>query len=143
MRMIPSFDGENKFLSNFYPVEIEFEGLAFSSVEAAYQAAKSLDKRTRRAFVLLSASEAKKKGRSIALRSDWEQVKVPIMEELLNQKFAVPELAQLLLETGNAELTEGNWWGDTFWGICKGKGQNMLGVLLMKIREKIKGGKQL
>ena len=34
----------------------------------------------------------------------------------------------------NEELVEGNYWGDTFWGICNGEGTNWLGILLMAER---------
>ena len=59
------------------------------------------------------------------------------MEYLLLQKFFIPELREKLLATGNEELIEGNWWGDTYWGVCKGKGENNLGKSLMKIRTEL------
>ncbi len=59
------------------------------------------------------------------------------MAGLLVQKFQHPELAALLRATDDAELIEGNTWGDTFWGVCKGKGANNLGRMLMEIRSTI------
>jgi predicted NAD-dependent protein-ADP-ribosyltransferase YbiA (DUF1768 family) len=59
------------------------------------------------------------------------------METLLRQKFAHPELRAKLKETNDAELVEGNWWGDRFWGVCRGEGENHLGKLLMKIRAEL------
>ena len=57
------------------------------------------------------------------------------MRQLLMTKFAWPGEQDLLLKTGTAELIEGNWWGDTFWGVFNGAGQNHLGRLLMEVRE--------
>ena len=79
--------------------------------------------------------EAKRMGRQVTLRKDWEDVKISVMEKGLRMKFAIPELRDKLLATGEEELVEGNWWGDTCWGVCKGVGANNLGKLLMKIRE--------
>ena len=42
-----------------------------------------------------------------------------------------------LLATGKATLVEGNSWGDTFWGVCRGKGKNMLGKILMRVRKRL------
>ena len=56
----------------------------------------------------------------------------------LRIKFKNPELRSLLLATGNEELVEGNWWRDTYWGVCEGVGQNKLGKLLMQVREEVK-----
>ncbi|MBZ4649256.1 NADAR family protein [Thermosipho sp. (in: thermotogales)] len=139
MNKITSFRGPYSFLSNFYTCKVYYEGITYRSVEAAFQAAKTLDINTRLKFVNLSALEAKKLGHSIPLRSDWEQVKDEIMEELVRNKFMRNErLRKKLLETGDAELIEGNYWDDMYWGVCNGKGQNKLGKILMKIREELK-----
>lgn len=79
-------------------------------------------------------------GRAIPLRSDWEDVKVSVMRDLLRQKFSTPEMASKLRDTRPHELVEGNWWHDCFWGRCTcsahgGKGENWLGLLLMETRE--------
>ena len=81
---------------------------------------------------------AKKMGRSVSLRPDWEDIKDDIMLEGLYRKFADDELADWLVDTGDEELVEGNWWGDRYWGVCNGVGQNKLGKLLMKVRSEIK-----
>jgi hypothetical protein len=138
---IDSFRGKYRFLSNFFPALCNYEGIVYPTVEHGYQAAKSLDPVVRQTVMkALTAQEAKHMGRSIALRSDWESVKLGVMEDLLRLKFANREVANLLLLTGSEELVEGNWWGDTFWGVCHGIGENHLGRLLMKIREDIKLG---
>ena len=133
--MITSFSGPYRFLSNFYPSIVAYEGMRFSTVEHAYQAAKTLDERER----LWIASRpypalAKKAGKSVTLRRGWEGMKVDVMRELLAQKFTNPGLAQQLLDTGEQDLVEGNTWGDVFWGVCSGRGQNWLGKLLMERR---------
>ena len=135
---ISSFTGDYRFLSNFYPAEVELDGIKYPSVEHAYQAAKTTDKKQREQFhkhPLPTAAESKKLGKKLDLRSDWEGVKLSIMEALLIQKFAHRDLKEKLLETGDALLVEGNTWSDVFWGVDIRKGgQNHLGKLLMKIR---------
>jgi ribA/ribD-fused uncharacterized protein len=134
---ITEFTGRYWFLSNFSPSPVEFEGIVFPTVENAFQSAKTLDLELRKQFIPLGPGQAKRLGRSIPLREDWEEVKVDMMYHLLQEKFKDPELRASLLATGEEELIEGNTWGDRFWGVCKGQGQNMLGRLLMRIRQEI------
>ena len=136
--MINSFTSEYRFLSNFWPAKVTLEGLVFDSVEHAYVAAKTTDAEIRKQVQQIkNTGEVKKFGRTIKLRSDWESVKLSIMEDLLRQKFSNSHLKQQLFLTGSHELVEGNWWGDIFWGVCNGVGENNLGKLLMKIRDEI------
>lgn len=132
---IYGFSGCYMFLSNFYPTKIEYEGLQYNSTEAAYQSAKTLDKQLKLKFVNIIASESKKLGRKLVIRKDWEHVKIDIMYELLLKKFSNQSLKDKLLSTGDKYLEETNYWGDTFWGVSKNKGNNNLGKLLMKVRE--------
>jgi ribA/ribD-fused uncharacterized protein len=74
------------------------------------------------------------------IREDWKDVRLNIMYNLLWIKFNNTELKEALLLTDGYELVEGNWWGDTFWGVCSGYGENYLGKLLMKIRSELKNG---
>ncbi len=136
--MIAAFTGASRFLSNFWPVNVVLDGMVYPSVENAYQAAKTLDVQARRSFQTISASEAKHLGKKLPLRSDWETVKLAVMEGLLRQKFADPDLRERLLATKDQLLEEGNHWGDTFWGVCRGQGHNHLGKLLMLIRDEIR-----
>ena len=135
--MIYSFDGQYRFLSNFWPAEIEVNGLVFPTVETAYQAAKlSLDMPDRvaqqRAFTTMQPGEAKRVGKTCRLRADWNAVKIAIMTRLVAIKFArSTPLARRLQDTNPHELIEGNTWGDTFWGVCNGRGRNELGQTLM------------
>lgn len=132
---ITSFTGDYRFLSNFWLSPVSFEGMAFSTVEHAYQAAKTLDMDDRKRIAQLgSPGMAKRIGRLVTMRPDWEQVKLDVMLQLLLQKFQHEPLRSMLLATTNAELIEGNTWGDVFWGVCRGVGQNHLGKLLMKVR---------
>jgi hypothetical protein len=133
------FRDEYVFLSNFYPCWVEYEGMLYKSVEHAYQAAKSLSIEDRKKVQETEyAGEAKKLGRKLKNRNDWEMVKVGIMEQCLLQKFNDPMLRERLLKLKDYEIVEGNNWGDTFWGIDDKKGgKNILGRLIMKIRDKL------
>ncbi len=136
---ITRFRDEYDFLSNFYVVDIEYDGIVYPSVEHAFQAAKTLDDDERLKISLLDTpTKAKRAGRKVKLRSDWEEVKLDIMKELIVIKFKDPVLKEKLLSTGNATLIEGNTWRDYYWGECRGKGQNHLGKILMEVREMIK-----
>ena len=136
--VIDRFRGEFDWLSNFFLCQVEFEGMNFSNVEAAFQAAKCLDMKERERFFGLSGSQAKRLGRRVELRSDWEEVKIEIMRQVLKSKFTQnSELREKLIATGDTELIEGNNWNDTFWGVCRGKGRNHLGKLLMEVRAEL------
>ena len=139
MKKIDSFENEFAFLSNFYPSKICYEGIEYPTVEHAFQAAKTFDFEQRVAIAAaLAPGKAKRMGRSVSLRPDWEEVKDSIMEELVRRKFKDKRLAIQLWSTGDRELVEGNWWNDTYWGVCNGVGRNQLGKTLMKIRTELK-----
>lgn len=136
---IDSFSGEYRWLSNFYPSDVTLDGVTYATVEHAFQAAKTFDEKMRRVVAAApTPGQAKKLGRGLPLRADWEGVKQSVMLDLLRQKFARGELKGLLLATGEAELVEGNWWGDRYWGVCSGEGTNHLGRLLMQVREELR-----
>jgi ribA/ribD-fused uncharacterized protein len=137
--MIDSFKGEYFFLSNFYECEIKYDGLEYSCVENAFQAQKTLYPADRVMFSgNLSPSIGKRLGRSAKLRSDWENIKDYVMKDLIRIKFKNPELREKLLATGDEILVEGNTWNDHYWGKCDGYGYNMLGQILMLIRDEIR-----
>lgn len=137
--MIDSFREEYYFLSNFYHVDVEYDGIVYKNTEAAFQAQKVLDDNEKLLFSDLYPREAKKLGRRVKLRKDWNDVKDNYMYEICKAKFTQHEdLAEKLLETGDEELVEGNTWNDTYWGVCNGKGKNQLGKTLMRIREELK-----
>ena len=151
------FDGtEYEFLSNFWPSELKLthlyldkvstEPLKYATVEHAYQACKTLNVEER--FAIRTAphpSGAKRLGRICTLREDWEEIKYDVMLDLLRKKFsnAHYELMNKLIETGEDHLVEGNTWHDNNFGVCVcvkcgSMGKNMLGKLLMKVRDEVK-----
>lgn len=138
--MISSFFGQYRFLSNFYPASVVLDGETFPTVEHAYQAAKCIDVQSRDAIRLAAGPViAKRMGRRVKVRPDWDVVRLDVMRSLLKQKFAPDtECSRLLLSTGDEMLVEGNYWNDTFWGVCNGEGKNWLGVLLMEIRDELR-----
>jgi ribA/ribD-fused uncharacterized protein len=138
---IKEFQGENRFLSNFWDAKVVLDGVTYPTVEHAYQAAKTLDKERRKVIQAQpTPGKAKRAGQRVKIRSDWENVKVGIMLDLVRQKFKNNvKLKNRLLATGSEELIEGNTWGDTFWGRCRGVGKNHLGKILMKVRSELDG----
>lgn len=137
--MIDSFRGHNYFLSNFFNAKVTYEGVTYLNNEAAFQAAKVIDIEDRKKFATLNPSEAKKMGRRVKLRKDWEEVKDGIMYNVCYAKFTQnPDLKEKLIATGDKELVEGNTWGDRCWGVCNGVGENRLGKILMRIREELR-----
>jgi len=136
---IDSFRGRYWFLSNFYPCVMDFEGITYPSSEHAFQAAKSHDRNFK-----VSISQVKKPGKAKSLgwkvkcRDDWDDVRVDVMRDVLKAKFGKPNMARMLLETGDAHLEEGNFHGDVFWGTVRGQGENWLGRLLMEVRDNLK-----
>lgn len=138
---VKEFKGEYAFLCNFHKVNVPFvyNGVTYNTSEAAFQASKydgHNSKMVHNVFARCTPDESKKLGRAIKLRKDWEEVKDNIMFDVVKAKFdADPELKQKLLDTGDMELIEGNTWGDTYWGVCNGQGQNRLGTTLMQLRE--------
>ena len=139
MNKIDSFRDRYSFLSNFYEKPVEYNGLVYNNNEAAFQAQKSMDMSERLVFTDMNAPSAKKHGRKIRLRNDWEQVKNTIMYEICLEKFKQnPDLRQKLLDTGNAHLEEDNCWGDREWGTVNGVGKNKLGKILMRVRSELK-----
>ena len=137
--MIDRFDGEYAFLSNYSASPFRINYVLFPTMEHYFQANKA-DNQNDYLHIAYAPTpgEAKRLGRKIQLRSDWEEIKDEVMLTGLRKKFANPELRNLLLATGDEELIEGNYWGDTYWGVCNGVEQNKLGKLLMQVREEIK-----
>jgi ribA/ribD-fused uncharacterized protein len=158
---IDKFRAENRFLSNFWPAKVRYEGEDYDCVEKAYVAAKflketrivvdgkpvSLRELARDAGGPGQVKRLGKKHKS-SIRPDWDDMKLNVMKDLITEKFSAknPELVEQLLATGDAELIEGNSWGDTFWGVVTGgrrkaligQGQNNLGKLLMARRQQLR-----
>lgn len=139
-RTIDQFQGKYRFLSNFWNCPVTYGGITYQNTEAAFQAQKCTDPADRVHFSGLDPSNAKRRGRRVKLRPDWESVKDGLMADIVTAKFEQnPELAARLIATAPAELIEGNSWGDTYWGVCGGQGENRLGLILMAVRSKLAG----
>lgn len=133
--MIADFQGAHRFLSNFYDAPVRYNGLTFNNSEAAFQAQKEQEHIEREKYTRMTASESKKAGKAALLRPDWNNVRIPVMIEIIHAKFTQNrELRKQLLATGDSVLVEGNTWNDQFWGVCRGAGENWLGRILMAER---------
>lgn len=155
--MINKFDGRYRFLSNFYPSEIEYQGIKYPTNEHYYVAMKINDPQFFKGIGNLNVNEAreyistietagqvKRVGRLLSVRKDWDSVKIKVMEYGVRQKFTKhSNLKEMLLSTDSQELVEGNTWHDNFFGSCEcdkcgDKGLNHLGKILMMVRDSIK-----
>ena len=138
-KVIEAFKNEYRFLSNFAPVNVYLDGIGYPTVEHAYQAAKTLDPTWRSSVRnARTPQEARSIGRRGPPRPGWgDELRLKVMRGLLQQKFMQSPYKEQLLGTGDAILIEGNWWGDTFWGVDGTEGENHLGKLLMEIRSEI------
>ena len=127
------------YLSNFWEVPIIYMRLTYRNAESAFQASKCAKPENRLLFQSLLGAEAKALGKKIVMREDWNEVRLSIMWDVLQAKFAQhPDLVAKLIATGNEEIIEGNTWNDKFWGKCNGEGMNHLGIMLMAIRKEVK-----
>lgn len=140
------FTGPYRYLSNFFPAPLVWEGIKFPTSEHAFNAGKTLDQHKRLWIAAApSPGEAKSRGRSVQLRPGWDEtVRYQVMEEVLAAKFADEHLAGWLLATGELELVEANQHHDIHWGVCTcrrhdGVGDNHLGRLLMELRTRLAG----
>ena len=121
--MITKFTGDWNVLSNFYQHPFQLVGGDtppthwWNTAEHAFQAYKATDvfgfTKIRNAR---TPAEAKRLGRDVECRLDWDQVKRELMLRILLSKFAIPELRQRLINTGTEVLVEGNTWNDVYWG---------------------------
>lgn len=138
------FTGKNAYLSNFYDTPVEYNGLTYPNSEAAFQAQKTADPDERVKFTNVTAAEAKKMGKKITLRDDWEDVKVEEMYKICKAKFSQnEEIKNALIATGEQDIIEGNDHYDTYWGVCNGVGANNLGRVLMRVRAELAGKEQI
>lgn len=139
--MIREFQGDWRFLSNFWPCKVKFEGMTFPSAEHAYQAAKTVDVAIRCAIAKLGTpGQAKRFWRGATLPHWDDSRKLAVMRRVVEAKFRDnPSLAKALVATGDTPLQEGNRWGDMFWGVDlrNGIGRNELGKILMDVRKEL------
>jgi len=137
MDIIGKFSGQYEFLSNFYDQAFEYDGYVFKTAEHAYQAQKTIDdvdfEKIKNAD---TPGQAKRLGKKLYNRWDWDDIKLDIMYRIVFAKFSSsPELQKKLIATYPSQLVEANTWNDTFWGVCNGKGENHLGKILMNVRQ--------
>jgi ribA/ribD-fused uncharacterized protein len=140
--MIKGFFGDYRWLSNYHVSPVIYEGVEYGSSEAAYQSAKCDDLYIKSQFQKLTPLQSKQYSKTIPLKKGWDNIKKGIMYQVLVSKFTLtPELSQQLIETGDKYIEETNYWGDTYWGVCEGRGKNILGELLMQIRKELNDNK--
>ena len=130
------FGEEFRYLSNFHICPVYFEGKLYQSSENAYMAAKTEDLAIREQVAMLPPNKAKRFGTTIILRPGWVEMKYDVMSACVFDKFyRNHDIRKLLLDTGDKYLEETNHWGDVWYGVCDGVGQNNLGKILMATRE--------
>ncbi len=136
---IDEFNGIYRYLSNFYPSIIKYEGFSFPTAEHLYQAAKCMNPVDVQSFIeCKTPGEAKRLGSKVIIKENWNDIRLGIMTEIIKMKFDQNTSLQMsLLTTGNIELIEGNTWGDKYWGVCNGVGENHLGKILMAYRDSL------
>lgn len=136
---ILGFFNEYRFLSNFHVHPIMIDGITYPSNEHAYMAYKTDDIELKKIIAKIpTCSAVKRFGQTISLRADWDNYRVAAMLNCQYQKYEDPELAKLLLATGDKYLEETNWWGDRYWGVQDGVGLNMLGKVCMIVRSNLR-----
>ena len=136
---INQFKGDYNFLSNRFNCKVVWRGLKYGSAEAAFQSSKCADETERKVYASCSVDTAIQKGKEQVPYPEWEEEQLDIMESILEAKFEQsPTLMKKLADTGNSILINGNNKHETYWGadLYSWEGENYLGKLLMKIREK-------
>lgn len=145
------FSGKKWFLSNFHECPVTYKGITYKCSEAAFQAQKCRNEADKAQFAELTGKPAKHLGgkngpfkMTPEEMEKWNDDRIPTMKEIQRAKYTQnPELAKMLLETGDAILEEGRagFRADTFWGVntSTGEGENHLGKILMEIRAELQG----
>ena len=132
---IKGFFGDFRFLSNFHETPVLFEGELYPSSENAYQAAKCANLSDRTQFLTCNSYQSKKLARTILVKENWHSIKYDVMAIILFDKFyRNTDIRQNLVDTKQKYLEESNHWGDVYWGVCNGRGENKLGKILMGVR---------
>lgn len=129
--------GRTAGFSNFTTFSVEIEGFGkFPTAEAALQAYKDPGNLgyVKKQMEARSPLTSKNLGTRAQLRDDWEEVREGLMYKILEHKFSQhPYLRKVLLATGLSTITH-RTRGDAVWGDGGGKGLNLLGKLLVRLR---------
>lgn len=134
--VITKFRGYNYYMSNRSDYKVSFFGLDYDRSENAFQAMKCINKSQREVFCKMIFKEAKKLGKRVNCRTDWNSIRKDVMFNILLCKFVQHrDIREKLIATCDIPLIEGNVWGDTYWGVCNGVGLNNMGKTLMNVRE--------
>jgi len=139
--MINEFKGDYRWLSNFEAVTITIDGVSYPSVEHAYMSYKSNDPEWKKFCMDANntAGDVKKKSREVKLVDNWDNLKFTVMSLCLTKKYEQEPFRSRLIKTGTQNIVEGNYFGDTIWGVdlkyTPNIGENHLGRMIMKVRE--------
>lgn len=136
---IYGFQKEYRWLSNFYILKepIDIFGCKFYTTENLYQAFKCAKEDDFICMSNITPAQAKRLGKRVELNPEFESNKLSIMKNILSVKFNHQYFKNKLILTGKCYIEETNTWGDTFWGVCNGYGQNNLGKIIMEIRDEL------
>lgn len=148
-RQVFFYEQDFYVLSNFSSFRLHWRGIDFDTAEHAYHCEKFFPtvvgiaheiQGARSAHDAFKIAERNKEYR----RSDWDDVKVDVMRDILRAKAEQHEyVRRKLLATGDRELVEDSW-RDDFWGWGPNRdGQNMLGKLWMEVRAELTPNEEL
>ena len=149
MRVIEFYKVKEQFgcFSNFAAYPVELDGKVWPTSEHYFQAQKfagtEFEEEIRRAGSPMIAARMGR-DRSKPLRADWERVRDEVMRRAVLAKFTQhAELRDTLLRTGDAMLVE-HTRNDSYWGDGgDGRGRNMLGQILVSVREELRRAGEL
>jgi ribA/ribD-fused uncharacterized protein len=129
------------FMGNFFKARFFIYGRWWNFVEAPYQAEKtSIQSEKDEIWKAVKANDSRLLGQKVTMRPDWDEYKRFVMKECCLAKFLQhPDLRKQLMATGDEVLIEDSPV-DWYWGCgSDGTGKNVLGQVLMEIREELKG----
>ena len=137
---IVGFKDEYGFLSNFYNHTVKVNGLFFQNNVAAFLAQMYSNKNQQRYFTKLLPAAAIRFFEMTRIKppTDWDSKKEQIMYNICKNKFTNQRLREQLLATGDAELINESNFANDYWGRHDGQGENMLGKVLMRLRQEFK-----
>lgn len=138
--MIVGFnDAPYFFLNNKYSCNVSVFGHRFGNAEAAYQAHKTKEPQIINIFTTLDGLSSQSIGRGVHAYDGWDNDKVKIMLLVIFEKFRQnPNILEKLIDTGEQKLIAVSMSKEKFWGTLNNEGENILGKILMYVREHFK-----